>query len=206
MAVVAGIVALGTAAAATGAAAAAGSYGIYKYFKRRTEQRRRPSRNGENELDFGQELDVYKVTQTRIPPPVAPKPKREGRRATVAVVTKQPSREAREECSTESPPKGTCGGSSTATWPASRSGESFITRLCPNAVKVLPDPPKHIKPATAVATGGPAVPAAAAGVDSKRKSHDHELKAKDKDKDLGPQSNDVISMKTLQHNLEEEKI
>ena len=58
MAVVAGIVALGTAAAATGAAAAAGSYGIYKYFKRRTGQRRPLSHNGENELDFGQELDV----------------------------------------------------------------------------------------------------------------------------------------------------
>ena len=134
---------------------------------------------------------------------MAPKPKREGRRATVAVVTKQPSQEACEECSTESPPKGACGGSSTATWPASRSGELFITRLCPNAVKVLPDPPKHIiKPDTAVATGGPA----AVGVDSKRKSHDHRLKAKDKDEDLGPQSNDVIAMKTLQHNLEEEKI
>ena len=71
-------------------------------------------------------------------------------------------------------------------------------------MKVLPDPPKYIKPDT-VATGGPAVPAAAAGVDSKRKSHDHGLKATDKDKDLGPQSNDVIAMKTLQHNLEEEK-
>ena len=98
MAVVAGIVALGTAAAATGAAVAAGSYSIYKYFKRRTGQRRRPSHNGENELDFGQEVDVYKVIETRIPPPVAPKPKRKGKRATVtvAVVTKQPSREACE--------------------------------------------------------------------------------------------------------------
>ena len=69
---------------------------------------------------------MYKVTETRIPPPVAPKPKREGRRATVAVVTNQPSREAREECSSESPPKGACGGSSTATWPASRSGAGVI--------------------------------------------------------------------------------
>ena len=76
-------------------------------------------------------------------------------------------------------------------------------------MKVLPDPPKHIKPDT-VATGGPAVPAAAAGVNLKRKSHDRRLIAKDevKDKDLGPgvQSNDIIAMKTLQHNLEEEKI
>ena len=102
MAVVAGIIALGTAAAATGAAAAAGSYGIYKYFKRRTGQRRRPGCDGEQELDFGQELEVYKVTETRIPPPVAPKPKREGRRA-IVVVTKQPSLDKREEDSTENP-------------------------------------------------------------------------------------------------------
>ena len=130
MAVVAGIVALGTAAAATGAAAAAGSYGIYKYFKRRAGRRRQPSHDGENELDFGQELEVYKVTETRIPPPVAPKPKREGRGATV-VVTKQPSLEKREEATTEN----------SATQLA--SSEPFIIRLCPNAVKVLPDPPKH---------------------------------------------------------------
>jgi hypothetical protein len=204
MAIVAGIVALGTAAAATGAAAAAGSYGIYKYFKRR-RQRRRPSRDGESELDFGQELEVYVVTETRIPPPVAPKPKREGRRATV-VVTKQPaSLEMHGERSAESSSncKGAGGSRSTASWPAASSG-SFITRLCPNAVKVLPDPPlaKHQPDsvaATAAAGPGP-------GVAMKSRSHDHRPKAKDI-KDSRLQSNDnMIVMKTLQHKLEEEHI
>lgn len=199
MAVVAGIVALGTAAAATGAAAAAGSYGIYKYFKRRTRQRRRPSRDGESEPDFGQELEVYTVTETRIPPPVAPKPKREGRGAVVVVVTKQPaSLQMREECSTESSSRGAVGSSSsTATWSAG-SSESFITRLCPNAVKVLPDPPlaKH-QPDRPVAVPGPG-----AEVAMKSGSHDHGLKPKDSQL----KSNDMITMKTLQQELEEEHI
>ena len=197
MAVVAGIIALGTAAAATGAAAAAGSYGIYKYFKRRNRQRRRLSRDAESELDFGQELDVYMVTETRIPPPVAPKPKREGRGATVVVVTKQPaSLQMREECSTESSSRGAVGcSSSTGTWPAA-SRESFITRLCPNAVKVLPDPPpaKH-QPDRPVAVPGPG-----AGVTMKSRSHDHGPKPKDS----RLKSNDMIAMKTLQQELEEE--
>ena len=196
MAVVAGIVVLGTAAAATGAAAAAGSYGIYKYFKRRTRQRRRPSHDGESELDFGQELEVYTVTETRIPPPVAPKPKREGRGATVVVVTKQPA--SREECSTESSSRGVVGGScSTGTWPAA-SSESFITRLCPNAVKVLPDPPpaKH-QPDRPVAVPGPG-----AGIAMKSRSHDHGLTPKDS----RLKSNDMVEMKTLQQELEKEHI
>ena len=187
MAVVAGIVALGTAAAATGAAAAAGSYGIYKYFKRRAGQRRRSSRDGEKELDSGQELEVYKVTETRIPPPVAPKPKREGRRATV-VVTKQPSLDVHVEQR---------GSSSTAAWPA--SGEPFITRLCPNAVKVLPDPPKHKPDVVAASLSGPR-----AGVALKSMSRDHRPIANNNDSQL--QSHDVIAMKTLQHKLDEEHI
>lgn len=176
MAVVAGIIALGTAAAATGAAAAAGSYGIYKYFKRRTGQRRRPGCDGEQELDFGQELEVYKVTETRIPPPVAPKPKREGRRA-IVVVTKQPSLDKREEDSTENPhstSKGV-GSSSTVSWPA--SSEPFITRLCPNAVKVLPDPPKR-KPDTVVAAGpGARVALKSKSHDQRPKTQTHNFKA-----------------------------
>ncbi len=198
MAIVAGIVALGTAAAATGAAAAAGSYGIYKYFKRRARQRRRPSRDGESELDFGQELEVYVVTETRIPPPVAPKPKREGRRAIVVVTKQPPSVEMNGECSAES--SSNCKGAGsrstvTASWPAA-SNESFITRLCPNAVKVLPDPPlaKH-QPDSVAATAG-----------LKSRSHDHRPKAKDI-KDSRLQSDDnMIAMKTLQHKLEEEHI
>lgn len=198
MAVVAGIVALGTAAAATGAAAAAGSYGIYKYFKRRARQRRRPSHDGEEELDFGQELKVYKVIETRIPPPVAPKPKRGGRRAT-AVVTKQPSLSKCKEVATEnseSASKGTGHSSSTAV--QFGSSEPFITRLYPNAVKVLPDPPKRKWPDTgSVAVAGP-------GVALKKKSHDHGLKDLDSSSQL--QNSDIITMKTLQHKLKEEYI
>ena len=181
MAVVAGVVALGTVAAATGAAAAAGSYGIYKYFKRRTRQRRQPSHDEEKGLDFGQELEVYKVTETKIPPPVAPKPKREGRRATVVVVTKQPSL---------APTSQDAGGSSLTTTQLVSRNEPFITRLCPNAVKVLPDLPN---PHTAAA--GPRMAL-------KSRSHDH----RQKDNDSQSQSNDVMAMKTLQHKLEEERV
>lgn len=179
MAVVAGIVAVGTAAAATGAAAAAGTYGIYKFFKRRTRQRRRPNRD-EDEMDFGRELDVYKVTETRIPPPVAPKPKRDGKSST-KVVTKQPSLEQRKQVSAETTPKN-----------SEMSRETFITRLCPNAVKVLPDPPEY-------AAQGPRAAL-------RSRSHtcgEHMQKAKDP---LLSQNNDVIAMKTLLHKVEEEYI
>ena len=87
MAVLAGVLALTTAAAATGAAAAAGSYGLYKYFKKKASQRKR--RQGRNFEDYGQELEVYNVTETKIPPPVPPKPKRRGERSPT-VVMEQP--------------------------------------------------------------------------------------------------------------------
>ena len=159
MAIVAGVLALATAAAATGAAAAAGGYGIYKYFKRKVNQRgRHPPRDSEEQTDFGQELEVYKVTETRIPPPVAPKPVRGERRAggaAVVTIEPRPSGKATEmtvryemgstaaanvEDNVGPSGSGSCGAADVA---SSRhlSREALITRLCPNAVKVFPDPP-----------------------------------------------------------------
>lgn len=135
--IVAGVVVLTTAAATAGAAAAAGSYGIYKYLKKK---RSRQARDDKDELDLGQELEVYKVTETKIPPPVAPKPVRGERRATV--VTVQPGVEQQPKSGAnvmgDRDPGVTCGGTV-----SHLSKVALITRLCPNAVKVLPDPPEH---------------------------------------------------------------
>lgn len=187
--IVAGVVALTTAAATAGAAAAAGTYGIYKYLKKK---RNRQARDGDKESDFGQELEVYKVTETKIPPPVAPKPKRGERRATV--VTVQPGVE-RSEAAVNG--RGVAGGheglGSNGAGDCRLSNAALITRLCPNAVKVLPDPPEH-----------------GIVLSSNRRRTDSQINCKAatsasaKDCDQNTFSKDAVRMKTLQRNLEEE--
>ena len=187
MAIVAGVLALATAAAATGAAAAAGGYGIYKYFKKKAGQRNLPPRGREDrdsdkELDFGEELEVYKVTEIRLPPPVAPKPKRgqgEATASTAEVTTKQPSLETSGNATSfRSTSEGTSNCTS-STAPSCSSQALIITRLCPNAVKVLPDASK-----------------ARVALTWKDTASGHRLKDSD--------CKDVIMMKTLHHHPEEE--
>ena len=119
MAVLVSVVAVTAMAAATGAATAAG-YSLFKYIKNRNKRRKR-RRPQETELDFGQELEVYKVIVTRIPPPVAPKPQRS---------VSQPSLVSERKRSEN----GDIGRQAIA-------DPGLMARWCPSAVRVLPEPP-----------------------------------------------------------------
>ena len=184
--IVAGVVALTTAAATAGAAAAAGSYGIYKYLKKKRNRQARDRSASDKELDLGQELEVYKVTETKIPPPVAPKPMRGERRA--AVVTVQPGQDNGPDVVGNH--EGSCSGGATA---CRLSNQALITRLCPNAVKVLPDPPEHR--------------VVLSSSRSSRKDSQTNCRAtassSARESDQSSFSKDAIRMKTLQRNLEE---
>ena len=183
MVILAGVLALTTAAAATGAAAVAGGYGVYRFFKRKVSKRNRQGRDCE---DYGRELEVYKVTETKIPPPVAPKPPRRGERM-ATVVTAQPGLETFDTRPAEATDRErtssahTCGEASAT---RHRSNEALIVRLCPNAIKVLPDPP----PVNLLA-----------GLSSSRKGSCNAGRTQRE-----PEHHDVISMKTLKSNLEED--
>lgn len=186
--IVAGVVALTTAAATAGAAAAAGSYGIYKYLKKKRNRQVR-DRSSDKELDFGQELEVYKVTETKIPPPVAPKPIRGERRATV--VTVQPGMDSGAGVAGDH--KGSCSSSGACRL----SNPALITRLCPNAVKVLPDPPEH---------GVVLSSSRSRKISQTNCKATVATNASAKESDQSSFSKDAIRMKTLQRNLEEESI
>ena len=205
----AGVLALTTAAAATGAAAAAGSYGLYKYFKKKASQRKR-RQEGDFE-DDGQELEVYNVTETKIPPPVPPKPKRRGERSPT-VVTEQPGG-LPAVADRDREGAGSSGRASASHHDI--SNEAFIMRLCPNAVKVLPDPP----PAKLTAALSPTSTADSCRQQGSTNSSSNNHKGKNpevdvviktqqnKQKDLrSGNSNDIISMKTPQRKLDEEYV
>lgn len=74
------------------------------------------------------------------------------------------------------------------------SNEAFITRLCPNAVKVLPDPPPT-KLMTAMSPRPQVLLTDAGSKDQAVVTMTYQ----NKQKDSRSGRNDVISMKTLQH-------
>ena len=156
--------------------------------KRNRQVRDRPS---DKELDYGHELEVYKVTETKIPPPVAPKPIR-GEKRRAAVVTVQPGTGSGPG-GVAGDPEGSCRGGATVCW---LSNPALITRLCPNAVKVLPDPPEH----------GVVLSSSRSSRKDSQTNCKAITSASAKESDQSSFSKDAIRMKTLQCNLEEESI